>query len=231
MKTNLARTWFGVSALTVALVATGCGGGAAADRGAGSGTPVTPLPVPVFPVLLTATLPSEASRDGWVDLHGVWSADGANSGGLGDSTFGFSARRQFFSFDFGSLPADATILSAVLRLYQEEVAGSPYSTLGAVIADHLDYGDLDGFDYDLPALLENVGTLSSDAAIGWRTLDLSSAVRADLSSGRPRTQVRLRWSLQDSDGDFEADQARFTDAEDALRTGHSPALVITYTTP
>jgi hypothetical protein len=187
------------------------------------------------------TLPSEPARDGWVSAGGLAVTQSTLEGtpGTGDVGPGAggpgSARRQFLSFDLSALPsqlrAGATVESALLTLYQARVDGTPYATHGTVVVDHVAYDTLDAADFALPSLGDALGTLSSDPALALRMLDVTAAVKADLASGRTRTQLRLRWSALDLDGDATTDQAVFADADDALGTGLPPRLLITYSVP
>jgi hypothetical protein len=209
--------------VALALGFSGCGGG-----GADSGGPTGPGPAPV-PV--TLTLSSEAARDGWAEYGDYGESSGAALGGTGDFIIGVHTRRQFFSFDLGVLPAGATIQSATLRLYQVRTSGTPYATHGVVVVDHMDYGMLEGSDFDLPPLVANAGTLSTDAVLEWKTLDVTALVQSDRAARSDRTQVRLRWSPSENDHDAIDDEAHFVDAEDITGSGFPPQLVLTYTTP
>jgi hypothetical protein len=179
------------------------------------------------------TLPSEPARDGWVSAGGLAVTQSTVEGtpGTGDVGAGGSARRQFFSFDLSALPAGARVDSALLTLYQARVDGTPYATHGTVVVDHVAYDTLDAADFSLPSLGDALGTLSADPALALRMLDVTAAVAADLAAGRTRTQLRLRWSALDLDGDATTDQAAFADADDALGTGLPPRLLLTYSLP
>lgn len=179
------------------------------------------------------TLSSEPGRDGWVAEGGqaVTQSTVAGTPGTGDAGPAGSARRQFFSFDLSTLPAGATVESALLSLYQARVDGTPYATHGAVVVDHLVYDTLDPSDFHLPSLGTALDTLSADPALALRVLDVTAAVQADRAAGRARTQLRLRWSALDRDGDGTDDQAAFADADDALGTGLPPRLLVTYSAP
>jgi DNA-binding beta-propeller fold protein YncE len=143
-----------------------------------------------------------------------------------------TAYRQFYSFDLVNIPVGTSVAAATLRLYQASVSGSPYGsgTLGSVVVDHVNYGaSLDGTDYATGSLLSNVGTLSSDGSVGYKTLGVSSRVQNDLNNGRVRSQYRLRFSLLDANSSASDDYAQFTDAEDSCcGVNKPPQLLITF---
>jgi hypothetical protein len=133
--------------------------------------------------------------------------------------------RGFVSFDIGSIPPGATIISATLRMYQEAVNGRPYADLGNIMVDHIDYGStLDGADYSLLALKEAIGTISNNAALEFKILDVTESLQDDMDHGRTRSQYRLLFPTQ-TDNDSVEDAAFFTSANIG---GHTPELVVTY---
>jgi DNA-binding beta-propeller fold protein YncE len=183
--------------------------------------------VDVTPVVVgsTADLDGEAGSD-----NTATSAGGAPRTGDVDSFPADIAYRQFYSFDLSGLPAGTIVSAATLRLYQASVTGAPYDgTLGSIVIDHVNYGaSLDGTDYAIGALLSNVGALSSDGSVGYRTLSVASRVQDDLSNGRTRTQYRLRFSLSDANLNGNDDYAQFTDFEDSCcSVNRPPQLTIT----
>jgi hypothetical protein len=196
--------------------------------------PVTSAAFDITPLsaLIVDTIVSTASLDGWVQSDGFANADrgGPGTGDLDSRAAGGLGERQFYSFDLSSLPPTAQVTSAVVRLFQATVIGSPYGSLGNVVVDHLDYGtSLDGSDYNLAALLADVGTLSTDAVIQYKTLDVTARVQADRSAGRPRSQFRLRFSIRDSNNNGVDDDALFGDAElSCCLIDSLPQLVVTY---
>jgi DNA-binding beta-propeller fold protein YncE len=135
--------------------------------------------------------------------------------------------RQFYSFGWTGIPSTVNVRSATLRLYQANVEGFPYANLGSVVVDHVDYGAaLDSADYDAPALTSNTGTLSTNDAEEYKTLNVTTSVASDLA-GRTRSQFRLRFSAENN-VNFEDDYVQFTDAEDFCCTANKPPqLVIT----
>lgn len=190
----------------------GCGGGA---RTIGGGEQTELL------------LPSVAAEDGVVENDREVRTNGVlpQVGDLGSESPGRECR-QFFSFDLGSVPPGSIVTSAVLRLDQFVVVGTPYGALGSVVVDHLVYDALDADDFASRALREGLGPLSSDATLGARSLDVTEAVAQDVALGRPRSQFRLRFAPAGSDGDGQNDFASFAEAEAATAGGGQPPRLI-----
>ena len=134
--------------------------------------------------------------------------------------------RGFVSFDISSIPSGKVIDEANLRLYQGEVVGTPYSSLGSLILDHLDYGDsLGNEDLNASPVSSNIGTLTSNATVEWKDLIVTNALKADISSGRSRSQYRLRFTTEATGADA---WARFESADNYMSTGNRPQLVVKY---
>src|SRR5262249_7099359 len=148
-----------IAALILAPCATSaCGGGGGGGSGVGTITfgPSTDL-----------TLVSDGS-------------DGGTGLSVGDtvSNLGLRVGLRFGLFPF--LPANATILSAKLHLRQRNVAGAPYAAFTNVLVDRVDFGlSLTAADFAPVVLTPNVGTISSDATLGVKELDVTAAVAAD----------------------------------------------------
>ena len=175
---------------------------------------------------ITLTLNSTRGLDGYVTSTG--SAVTWSQAEVGDNSVNIAVR-GFLSFDISGIPLSANIISATLRVYQEGVNGTPCADLGNVIVDHLDYSTtLDGTDYDLAALQSNVGTLSNNAAIEYKTLHVTARVKADINDGRARSQYRLLLPTHTDSDNFE-DAAFFTSAN--CCTNSLPELVVTYQVP
>jgi hypothetical protein len=155
--------------------------------------------------LTTVTLYSEPALDGHVSNNG-WIASGYYNIYVGDDVSN-QGWRGFVSFDLSSIPAGATITAATLRIFQSGCDGTPYSDLGNVLVDHLNYGDtLDGTDYDLPAIHSNIGILSDSSGHQWRELDVTIYVQDDINNGRVRSQFRLyRPIMTDYDSALDGD--------------------------
>ncbi|OGV93605.1 hypothetical protein A3B57_00450 [Microgenomates group bacterium RIFCSPLOWO2_01_FULL_47_10] len=172
------------------------------------------------------TLSADAGKDGFR------SNNGGGNDGL-DIRAGRNANlvtRGFVSFDWGSLPAGVTIDQAVLKMYQTSVTGNPYGVGGGSIkVDHLDYGDaLENNDYSLAAISSSFGTLSSEASVGWREVDVTDAVRNDRTNSRSRSQYRLHFATETEGGDVTGDFAYFEAANNSNGTGNTPQLFVRY---
>jgi hypothetical protein len=141
-------------------------------------------------------------------LCGYWGATATSGvGGSGDVMLvGWSALgnvgMEFRGVCRFPMPAGLSgkhITRATLRFQQTDVVGSPYSVQAPLVADHMELlvTVLSGFDmrnFDRTALEEDIGTLSADATLGARTLDVTEAVRDDLTEGREHTDYRFRFS-------------------------------------
>jgi hypothetical protein len=182
---------------------------------------VTTTPSPT-PTILTKTFTSTASLDGWR----------ASNGG-GNSTWYIQVGRNstltergFVSFDISSISSDKTVTEATLRLYQIETVGTPYSSLGKLLVDHLNYGvSLDTSDYGLSAITSNYVTLTTNPTAEWKDAIVTEAVKNDLSEGRTRSQYRLHFETEITGPDA---WARFESADNYMSTGNFPQLVIKY---
>lgn len=198
----------------LALLLCGCGTGASTT---GSGE------------VLDAVLTSVPAEDGVVFSDGGVQASRALPvvGDLDGSVRGLGAR-QFLSFDVTGLPGGVLVESALLRLDLYAVAGTPFATHGSLVVDYLDYGTLDSNDYAARALDLALGTAASDATLGPRTVDVTSALAQVLALGRSRVQFRLRFATLDSDGDSTSDSASVPEGEAATSgVGQAPTLLVT----
>ena len=204
--------------LTILVLAVACGGG-------GGGGDAEPLSITVI---------AAPEYDGVTSSTGFIAFRPETSGGLtGDLEASFSPgfqMRQVFAFHLGGLPAGARVVRAELHLWQERAVGAPYDKNGNVIVDHVDYIPDPGPDtYDGQNLTRDIGTLSTSASIGRRSLDVTEAVRGDLTAGRPWSQFRLRFfsPIILPYIDHANDYVEFTDAE-AYGGGEQPLLRVYY---
>ncbi len=143
----------------------------------------------VFAAVFTRT--SQADRDGYVSNSGsVFESENAIK--IGDQ--GAGGVFGFVSFSILDIPAQATVNSAILRLYQYNFSGDPYNKLGNLKIEHLVYGaSLDSSDYSLEALNATVGVISTNSTVGWKNLDVTDQVQEDLANARARSQFRVRF--------------------------------------
>jgi DNA-binding beta-propeller fold protein YncE len=187
--------------------------------------------VDVTPIVIGST----ATLDGFARSDGTASASGSPATGDKDASYSVDVGwRQLYSFDIASIPVSSTIISAILRLYQCDVSGLPYTSLGDVVVDHVNYGavfDPFGTAYNSATVAFNIGTLSTNASLGYRSMDVMARIQNDLAVSRARSQYRLKFFPIDTNFDFMDDFAQFTDAEDSLCDGsitnQPPQLAIT----
>jgi hypothetical protein len=134
------------------------------------------------------------------------------------------------SFDLSSVPRGASIRSAELRFFQVKVEGAPYRKLGNLILDHVDYGSqLSRAAYDTPAL-GSAGLAPVQSPGAWYSLSgqpITTWISQDLTSGRGRLQLRLRW-LEEKDGDELEDYASMEPGNNYFGTGNLPVLIVSY---
>ena len=89
---------------------------------------------------------------------------------------------------------DVRVDEAVLRLHQTSVSGTPYVNGDVLIVDDLRYGPtIEVGDYDLAPVQADIGVLSVDATLGFKTLDVTGAVRNALENGHTTAEFRVRF--------------------------------------
>jgi hypothetical protein len=183
---------------------------------------------------LTAFLGPEGGFEGTIDAAGTI-AEAAGGLGVGDREGQVPAGpvRAFLSFDLTPIPAFATITRARLHCDQAFVAGAPFTSLGSVVVDHMNWGATfpAPATYGANALLGNIMTLSNSATLGTRSGSVLIAVNADRAASRTRSQFRLRMSNADQNFDGQNTFVRFVDSEGSGGLGGVPLLEITYTIP
>jgi hypothetical protein len=182
----------------------------------------SPTPTPT-PETKEEVIISTTSLDGYRGSNGFGS----------DNLYIFTGRnisviqRGFVSFDISSLPSDATIESAALRLYQEKVVGNPYGVGGSLKVDHLVYGNsLGNEDYGASSISSSFTTLTDNAVIEWKDADVADALKSDLSNGRDKSQYRIHFSTESTG--TSSDLVYFESADNSQGTGNLPQLVVKY---
>lgn len=142
----------------------------------------------------TMTLYSQPARDGFVYAPGAGALDHVVTEGFNghNSLLVGTWTRGFLSFDLADLPAEAVdITAAELVIHQRAHHAQAYTgTTGALWIVSLPYGDLDIGDFATPTptvcpnLCYPLGfELSSSAADGWKTVEVTPLVRADWKAG------------------------------------------------
>jgi hypothetical protein len=170
-----------------------------------------------------------APGDNIVNLDGTvgtgWA--GTNITFAGNEGGGTGYWRGFVGFDLSSI-AGKTIVSATLRVYQASIQNEPYSNIGSLVVDHVDFGTslpLAGHVAD-GTLTSNIGTISTNANLEWKTLDVKNYVQADLNASRTSSQYRVRFTTDSYP--TQTNTMQLEDAENSRGTGHTPELVVTY---
>ena len=180
----------------------------------------------------TVTLQSDPALDGYRGSSGgggtgqdIIAGNGGQPGPAGEKVW-----RGFMSFDLTGIPGGASIEGAELRFFQAKVEGDPYQKLGNLILEHVNYGsNLGRAAYDTPSL--GSAALAQQPSPGtWYIVadrPIAGWIGQDLSAGRDRFQVRLRWA-QETDGDNVEDYASVEPGNNYFGTGNVPVLVVTY---
>jgi Bacterial Ig domain len=197
---------------------------------------VATVSIAVTPI--TVVLKSVAIYDGWINE----SSEISNVGGkinttekglpVGDA-INDHQWRSILHFDTASLPDNAVILSANLRVKNFNVVGdeSPFTTHGNLIVD-FKKGSFSGNptmqpnDFQAPATRPSIGFLSPSTS-SWYQLNISKNIYKIISLTRP-VQFRLQFQLDDDDDSIQ-DFARFYSGNAGGK--NRPRLIITYYVP
>ena len=202
--------------LPVLLLLSACGGGG------GSGDP-GPQPIVV-------NIPSTFARDGSGRSNGYVSTSAGMFVGDLDSIANGQSGRAYVGFDLAGagVPPTATIQGATLSLQQAGGEGSPYTTLGNLLVDHVNLGAaIDVSDFAGNTILDGFGVLSTDTVIEVKSIEVGARVQADLAAGRTFSDFRLRFASS-SDVDGANDYVQFNDSEDYAPLGPKPVLKVVY---
>src|SRR5258706_1038873 len=161
-------------------------------------TPKATKPPTATPVKTPTPTPTPASQQITLNSNGTLDGFRASNNG-GNNALEIRAGRNstliergFVSFDVPSTLNGKTIETATLRLFQRTIIGTPYTDLGSLVVDHLDYGNsLDGADYSASSLSASFGTLTNNAVQEWKDLNVKDMLKDDLTNSRQRSQYRI----------------------------------------
>lgn len=187
----------------------------------------TPTPSPTAspsPTPQTKTITQGAGQDGYVsDFPASHNTTEIRVGRTPAETY-----RGFVGFDISEVPATATITKATLRLYQFAVQGEPYSTLGTISVDHLDYGTtLDNDDFNGGNVYQSsFGTIGSAQLAEWKTIDVTAQVKKDRST-HTSSQFRLHFATESHGGAVTGEFVTFSNPN-ASGTNDLPQLVVEF---
>lgn len=124
-----------------------------------------------------------------------------------------------FTFDVSGLPKGAEVTEATFATRQINILSAPYTDLdGQAILSHTAFATMVPADVKAAAATP-IGPLSTDAALGPRSMDVSAAVAADVAdrvAKNHRTQFRLSFAKA-SDGTGDVDAADFLPPELSLK--------------
>jgi hypothetical protein len=215
------------------------GGGVVTNRGASVALAVSRGPASGG---TTVTFTSVAAHDGYVDE----SSSTSNVGGTNTSTStsgtalrvgdtgGKRQRKSIVSFDTSSLPDNAVITAATLKLKCGFITNAPASTLGTMAVDIKNTSTgfngslaLQNADFEAAASASSVGTLSNPSGVGsWSTASLNTNGTFRIAKTN-HTQFRIRFTKGDDDGDTADDYLGFYPGEASVATDR-PVLEVTY---
>ena len=213
---------------SIALTVGGCGGG-----GGDGGSETITLP----PII------SDGALDGRIHYHVPTGSDFIVQANLPplvgdhdcisgvDNGYGY---RSFLCYPLDSIPAGANVTQATLRVWQTQVtsggdAHNPYDHLGSLSLHHVTLTNgtsLTGPDCT-KAPEADMGVLSTNATLGVKSRDVTSAVRADLLNGRTYSHFRIQFTVTDSDSDHWCEAVSLSDGEGSAGSDR-PELIITY---
>ncbi len=184
------------------------------------------------------TFNSIGSQDGWI----LESSENSSAGGtknvtsttfqLGDDKHD-RQYRAFLSFDTSSLPNDAVIESAVLKIKKSgsPTGSNPFTVLGNLYASIREgwFGSSSALqlaDFKATATDTRVGVFDDTPVNSWYSATLNGTGCDDINT-TGLTQFRLFFSKDDND-DLTADYMKFYSGD---ASSWNPRLIVTYTLP
>lgn len=133
-------------------------------------------------------------------------------GAVGKSNFTDVFTRVFASFQLPALPTGASLEKAVLSGYQQSTAGSPYTKLGALKTQHVNFAAFDANTFSATPLGSTVGDFSTSLTVETKSLEVTAQVLDDYANSAARggrSQYRLEFPLG-TNNDGVRDFAYFT---------------------
>jgi hypothetical protein len=197
-----ATTRITVSLLLLSACLLACGGGGGGSGGDDPGPATVDQIVGPTPARTGTVL---ANNTALVGFENMFAGDNAANVGA----------RMFYSFPLELLPAPDEIVRVVFEDAQTGTQGTPFETLGDLLVLQTDIGpSLQGSDYAGPLFSVVLGTLSTSAAPGPRTLDLTAWTRSLLEAGADRLEFMIRFD-EETDDDGAGDAAWLRSASSA----------------
>lgn len=177
--------------------------------------------------LYTAPGSSGYNIDGFVSSDGTFIDTTNDAIAVGETAIAGVMQRSFVGFDLSTIPAGSTIMSATLRVYQFNIDNSPYANLGGAIrVDVVDFGtSLDSTDYSSTALASNIGNISTNPTLEWKTMDVTSQAHSRVSA----RYIQFRLYFPGSAAPPTQDLAAFVSADHTSSdSSDAPQLAVTY---
>ena len=173
---------------------------------------------PDAPVTTTSfTVAADSTLTGYVLAYSStagsfrsWFGTQSPTVGDNDQFVNGEAYRAVVTFHLPAAPAQATFKSATMAISQCQGNGSPFTSLGSVVADHLvPTAFPDSATYDTTALAANVATIATDSTTAVSTIPLTASVAADYAAGDTTSMYRFRFSIEDTNNDDVTDNVVF----------------------
>ncbi|MEP7166406.1 MAG: DNRLRE domain-containing protein [Candidatus Woesebacteria bacterium] len=183
----------------------------------------TPSPTP-SPTPQSKILTKGAGQDGYITDTGYAGVDQEIQVGRTP----LYIYRGLVGFDLAEIPASAHITKATLRIYQKAVYGDPFTALGALQVDHLDYGTTitaDSYNGG-NVFAASFATIPSGQLAEWKTVDVTEQVKKDRSV-HTSSQFRMHFATETKGGASTGDVVIFSNPS-ATGTNDLPQLIVEY---
>jgi hypothetical protein len=188
--------------------------------------------------IITTSIWSNKTNDGWVIESGENTSKGGGINSISATFYlGDNAEdRQFrtiLDFTTSSLPDNAIITSATLKIKKLSVTGTdPFTTHQNILVDinngPLGTSTLQVADFQSTASMDSAGTMLNTPIDNWFAAELDKNALPYINTAGS-TQFRLRFQIDDND-DLGADTIKFHSG-DSASLNYRPVLLIEYYTP